>query len=111
MGLSAEEQRTYQVPWDQAFDKVTHALGTVPKMVVKNADRSTGRIQVSKKMSLKSWGENVLVDVFEAGPGQTTVKARSQLKAQLVDWGANKQNLRSVFEAVERALGAPSVAQ
>jgi len=106
MGLSAEEERTYQVPWAQAFDRVAQALGSVPKMVVKSADRVTGRIHVSKKMSLMSWGENILVDVFEAAPGQTTVKAKSQLKAQLVDWGANKKNIAAVFTAVDQALGA-----
>jgi hypothetical protein len=77
-------------------------------MQVRTADPSTGRIEVNKKMGWKSWGENVFVDVFQPAPGQTTVKVRSEVKAQLVDWGVNKQNVQSILTAVSQALGAAS---
>jgi hypothetical protein len=105
MGMSAEGDQTFAVPWEQAYPKVVEAIPTVPKMRVRTADPSTGRIEVNKKMGWKSWGENVFVDVFQPGPGQTTVKVRSEVKAQLVDWGVNKQNVQSILAAVSQALG------
>ena len=110
MGLSAEEQRTYAVPRAQAFDRIVQALQQMPKMRVGSTDPATGHIEGGTKVSWKSWGEKILIDVTEPSPGQTSVTVRSQLKAQLVDWGANKQNLGKVFEAVEQALGTTAQA-
>ena len=105
MGMSAEGEQTFAVPWEQAYPKVVEAIPTVPKMRVRTADPSTGRIEVNKKMGWKSWGENVFVDVFQPGPGQTTVKVRSEVKAQLVDWGVNRANVDAILQAVTDAVG------
>jgi hypothetical protein len=107
MGMSAEGEQTFAVPWEQAYPKVLEAIPTVPKMRVRTADPSTGRIEVNKKISWKSWGEDIFVDVYQPVPGQTTVKVRSEVKAQLVDWGVNKQNVQSILAAVSQAFGAP----
>jgi hypothetical protein len=107
MGLSAEAEQSFAVSWDQAWPSVLQAIPTVPKIQIRTADPSTGRIQVNKKMSWKSWGEVIFVDVYQAAPGQTTVKVRSEVKAQLVDWGVNKQNVLGILAAVAGALGAP----
>jgi hypothetical protein len=64
---------------------------------------------VNKKMGWKSWGEHIFVDVFQPAPGQSTVKVRSEVKAQLVDWGINKKNVQGILEAVARELGVASV--
>lgn len=106
MAMSAEGEQTFSVPWEQAYPAVVQAIPTVPKMSVRTADRSTGRIEVNKKMGWKSWGENIFVDVFQPAQGQTTVKVRSEVKAQLVDWGVNKQNVQSILVAVAQSLGA-----
>jgi hypothetical protein len=111
MAMSAEGEQTFSLPWDRVYPAVIEAIPTVPKMSVKTADQSTGRIQVNKKMGWKSWGEHIFVDVFQPEPGQSTVKVRSEVKAQLVDWGVNKQNVQGILEAVARKLGvapAPS---
>ncbi|HEX2025951.1 MAG TPA: DUF1499 domain-containing protein [Actinomycetota bacterium] len=106
MGLSAEAERTFDVPWDRAYPAVVQAIPTVPKMQVRTADPSTGRIQVSKRMSWKSWGEDIFVDVFQPSEDQTTVKVRSQVKAQLVDWGVNRANVDAILQAVTDAVGS-----
>jgi uncharacterized protein (DUF1499 family) len=110
MGLSAEEERTYPVDRAKAYDGVVQALQQMPKVKVRTADPASGHIEAGTKISLMSWGEKLLVDVFELSPGQTVVKVRSQLKAQLVDWGANKKNVAGVFQAVEQALGTTAQA-
>jgi Protein of unknown function (DUF1499) len=107
MGMSAEGEQTYSVAWEQAYPRVLEAIATVPKMRVRTADPSTGRIEVNKKISWKSWGEDIFVDVYQPAPGQTTVKVRSEVKAQLVDWGVNQQNVQGILEAVARAVGVP----
>jgi hypothetical protein len=107
VGMSAEREHTFEVPWEQAYPKVLEAIPTLPKMDVRSADPGTGRVEVKKKMSWKSWGEDVFVDVFQPSPGRTTVRVRSEVKAQLVDWGVNKQNVDGILGAVSRALESP----
>lgn len=109
MAMSAEGERTFSLPWEQVYPAVLQAIPTVPKMSVRTADQSTGRIQVNKKMGWKSWGEHIFVDVFQPEPGQSTVKVRSEVKARRL--GRQQAERAGILEAVARELGvapAPS---
>lgn len=112
MGMSAEREQVFALPWEQVWQTTLNAIPTVPKMTVGQADPSSGRIQVNKGFSMKSWGEDITVDVFQPTPGQSTVRVHSQVKAQLVDWGVNKANVEAILGAVSQALGvAPQAGQ
>jgi hypothetical protein len=112
MGMSAEREQVFALPWETVWQATLNAIPTVPKMKVGSADPSSGRILVNKGFSMKSWGEDITVDVFQPSPGQSTVRVHSQVKAQLVDWGVNKANVEAIIGAVSGAVGvAPRAEQ
>jgi hypothetical protein len=111
MGMSAQREQAFALPWETVWQATLNAIPTVPKMKVGQADPSTGRILVNKGFSMKSWGEDITVDVFQPSPGQSAVRVHSQVKAQLVDWGVNKANVEAIMGAVAGALGVSPQAE
>ncbi len=105
MGRSYTGERTFSQPKSAVFEAAQRALPTVKKMRIKAADPGAGRIAASKGITFKSWGENVSVLVEEDGPDRCRVTVESRVKAQLMDWGANKQNVESVLNAIALQLG------
>ena len=105
MGRSYEAERSFAQPKTVVFDAAQRAIPTIKGMSVRSADPASGRIAASKGVSLRSWGENVSVVVEDDGPDRSRVKVESRLKAQLMDWGANKQNVESVLNAIALQLG------
>ncbi len=105
MGITNDSAAVYQRNWNEVFQATTTAIPTVKKMKVKTADPNTGRIIAGSGMSMASWGEEVIIDVWEHAPGWAGVRVTSQLKAQLVDWGKNKKNIAKIFDAITGAVG------
>jgi hypothetical protein len=105
MGYSKDGIGVYPRGWQEVFQAAVNVLPTVKKMTLKNVDPASGRIIISSGISLASWGEEILVQVWEPAPGQAAVRVSSQVKAQLVDWGKNRKNVAAVFDALSRALG------
>ncbi|MDQ4004871.1 MAG: hypothetical protein M3135_01025 [Actinomycetota bacterium] len=107
MGITNDSAAVYQRNWYEEFQATTNAVPSVKKMKVKTADPNTGRIIAGSGMSMASWGEEVIIDVWEHAPGWAGVRVTSQLKAQLVDWGKNKKNIAKIFDAITGAVGVP----
>ncbi len=105
MGISNDGQAVYQRNWYDVFQAATAAVPNIKKMKVKTADPNTGRIVAGSGMTMASWGEEVIIDVWEHAPGWAGVRVTSQLKAQLVDWGKNKKNIAKVFDAISAQVG------
>ena len=105
MARGYQDVRTFAQPKQIVFDAAQRAIPTVGKMRVRNVDPANGRIDVTKGVSLKSWGESITVDVQEAGPNESTVRVGSRVRAQLVDWGVNKQKVDTVLNAISLQLG------
>ena len=105
MGISNDGTAVYQRNWYEVFQAVTNAIPNMRKMKLKSTDPSTGQIIASTGMSMASWGEDVVINVWEHAPGWAGVKVGSHLKAQLVDWGRNKKNVAAIFDAITAAVG------
>ena len=105
MGFSNDGVGVYPRNWFEVFQTTVNVLPTIKKMKVKSADQNTGRIVAGSGMSMASWGEELIIEVWEPSPGQAGVRVTSRLKAQLVDWGKNKKNIAAVFNAISGALG------
>lgn len=69
----------------------------------KTADWSSGYIVVSTGASLRSWGEQIEIQVSEA-EGSTEVSITSSPQAQLIDWGKSRENIDRLFTAIEKYL-------
>jgi Protein of unknown function (DUF1499) len=107
MALSHEAEAVFPQPRDRVYEAVVQAVEGLPKMKAREGDPVRGRLEVSKTVSWKSWGEKITVDLSEPSPGQTRMKVRSRLRAQLVDWGVNRQNVAAIIDATTQRLGAP----
>jgi hypothetical protein len=107
MALSHEAEAVFPQPRERVYDAVVAAIEGSPKLKVRSADPVQGHLDVSKSISWKSWGERITVDLAEASPGQTRMRIRSAVRAQLVDWGVNRQNVEAIIEATTQQLGAP----
>ncbi|HWC32889.1 MAG TPA: hypothetical protein VG709_07155 [Actinomycetota bacterium] len=105
MGRTYEEERTFAHPKTTVFDAAQRAIPTIKRMRVKQADAASGRLVVTKGMTLKSWGEDVSIVVEDDGPDGSRVRVASRVKAQLMDWGTNRQNVESVLDAIALQLG------
>ena len=108
MGIENDGTAVYQRSWAEVFQAAQQTLPTIKKMKIKSADPATGRIEASSGMSMASWGENVIIEVWEHAPGWSGVRVTSGVKAQLADWGKNKKNIAKVFDALSAALGTPA---
>ena len=65
---------------------------------------SQGKFVARNSANLRSWGEEIAVEVYYDG----TVTARSKclLVTQCFDWGKNRRNVKAFFDEVSRAVSA-----
>ena len=78
-------------------------------------DPSGGWITFNTGLSWSSWsGQDVTVQVADAGNGQTHVTAggkiarRGLASAQLISWGEKGRLVKSLLAGLDAALGAPA---
>ena len=104
MGIKNDSGAMFPKNWLEVYETAINVLPTLPKTKVKSADQSNGRIIAKKGMSLRSWGEEVVVEVWEVSPKMAGVRVTSRVNAQLMDWGKNKQNVAEILDALAAAL-------
>jgi hypothetical protein len=107
MAMSHESEAVFPQPRDRVYRALTEAIEEMPKLKVRDADPVRGHLDVAKAVSWRSWGEKITVDLSEPTAGQTRMKVRSAVRAQLVDWGVNRQNVETIIGATTQRLGAP----
>ncbi len=59
-------------------------------------------LRASSGMTLRSWGEEITVEVFEDGYGGSIVvgESKASLPTTIVDYGRNKENLERIFQVL-----------
>jgi hypothetical protein len=80
-------------------------VGVLPSigMRVVGADAAAGTVTAKTAVTFYQWGENVVVRLWEAGPGHTGLSVTSSLKFGFADpFGFNQRNV----DRVVLALGA-----
>jgi hypothetical protein len=100
--LSPRQERLVPVPGGPGLpDRVVSALRSLPADVTA-ADAATGRFVARRRVSWKSWGEEVVVQLTgDPAHPTATVASRPVLGTTLVDYGRGHRNV----EHVVRALG------
>ena len=94
--------------WADVYRAALGAIPTIPKMRVKSADQGSGRIIAKKGMTMRSWGEEIVVDVWEISPGKAGVRVNSRDKVELIDWRQNEQNVALILDVIAGALKTPA---
>ena len=79
------------------------------QMSISAADPATGAIEASTGTTMRSWGEDLSIQVTAGEPGKVGVTITSKVKLQLVDWGKNKKNIDALFGSIDAVLrGGPA---
>lgn len=100
MGASYEETLTIPVIADAVWDRVVQALNQLPGVVEVWEDQ--GALIAAVDKTWKSWGENITVRVFPEAEG-SSVQIRSEClyPKQIVAWGKNKTNVKTLKAGLE----------
>jgi hypothetical protein len=88
------------------FDAFAAAVAAL-RARVERQDRDAGLLEARTRMGMRSWGERLTVEVTRGSGGRTHVAVSSKLRAQLVDWGKNRENVDRIMRAASAALPAP----
>ena len=100
MPQTYEQVEEFPFPWERVFHAAQVAIPRLPRMVVRAADRTTGRVVASKGMSLVAWGETIIVDVGYRDLDRTAVRVWTETNS----WWAPLAVLRSTVEGILRTM-------
>lgn len=106
MAMSRTRSERLNAPADRVWAAVPEAARRVGMSVA--FEPASGVFRISTRMSVFSWGENLLAFVRPAGD-QTDLEITSSLKFGLADWGRNNKNLDRLFAEVRTMLAAVPV--
>ena len=95
---AAEETVTLQQPVAEAYQRCLNATEALPGSKVKSADEASNRIELKSKMSMKSWGEKVTLELSPEGKATTLVHVTSKpsVPITMADYGKNQANVNDV---------------
>ncbi|MFW6248377.1 MAG: hypothetical protein ACOC4J_01245 [Bacteroidota bacterium] len=95
-------EKTYDIPKKLMFEKIIEVLKYSEfELVETNKDRF--EILAITKISLKSWGENIYIDL-DANGNETIMKFCSVTIFQIYDWGKSEKNYKDLCEQIESSL-------
>ena len=92
-------------PLDAIYEICLGAAEAVPHAYLKDANEDNRTITLKVPMSVKSWGERVVLQMNEVGPSATSVEVMSKASFPLTftDYGKNAQNVQRIVDWLARA--------
>lgn len=105
MTASFEARKQFTNNYDQIFQRCQEAVHHC-HFRLRRADPSSGRIEAKVGMGLRSWGENIIIEVDREGG----VLARSEcsVPTQSIAWGKNEHNVNHFFDRLSVLLNQPA---
>jgi hypothetical protein len=100
MAISRTQTTEVALPLAETYQKCLNAAGAIPRASLKDAKEDVGRITLKVPISLKSWGERIVLQLHEATPSATSVEVTSKawFPLTLADYGKNAQNVQQVVD-------------
>lgn len=95
----ASESYSFDGPFNQVFMVATQAIEDCGWEIT-GKDQETGVIIAKTGMSLRSWGEKIVIE-FSIKEGKTLMNISSEPTSQLLDWGKSSENLKKLIEKLE----------
>ena len=100
---------------DDVFKAIVEVASKVKGLEVDKYDELSGHILIKERLSLWSWGQNILITVTEIVPGCTRVEIASTSKIRTLVFGRtrkNRANIEKIIEGTSRILSnKPPVTQ
>ncbi|HEV2068180.1 MAG TPA: hypothetical protein VGR26_00130 [Acidimicrobiales bacterium] len=103
--VDAERTAALAVPLERAFDCVLAAVSMIPRSRITRADREMGVVEARVRMTWRSWGERILIELQPTGSSGTSVVVRSVpvLGLTIADYGKNRENVDAVVARLRAA--------
>ncbi len=97
------DQAQYEgIPLEDVFSACKRAVGHL-HWDIESSSASEGFIQAKTPASLRSWGETIMISVWER-EGSIAVKVESKPTAQIFDWGKGEENIERFFDELDDIL-------
>ena len=100
-----------EYPYSQktVFDALMAASKKIDGLELDSADEVSGRVTLKAGVSLRSWGENIPVQLVSVTPVRTRMQIMSTPKTGVMfggamDLGKNRQNIEKIIKAVSDEL-------
>jgi hypothetical protein len=87
-----------QQPIEQVYERALSAADAFKKARLKESDEAARRVELKVGMTMKSWGERVVVELTADDESTTTaqVSSRASVGTTMVDYGKNHDNVERV---------------
>ena len=89
---------------DNTFKALLTALENSQQFNVKDSNVTAGTISISTGISMKSWGENLLLTISPTSNGFSELSISSMSKFGLADWGKNQDNIHLILTLLHAEL-------
>jgi hypothetical protein len=88
------------LPLEDAYAECLQSADAFEFARVERTDAAHGIVELKTAMSLKSWGERVIIELEEIDARTTSIEitSRSRLRYTLADYGKNAENVQRVAE-------------
>ncbi len=93
--------RIYEHSLNEVFEATVKALKTCGFEIT---EKTTHTIKASSGISLRSWGENIKVNLSSTSKG-IEVRATSEPATQLFDLGKSEENVSRLLSELDKQLG------
>lgn len=103
---SQAQSLLYNYPAGLLFQAMCAAVQTVSGFRVVMANPQTLSIQISKSMSLLTWGEDIYVQFVPVNQSQTNLQivSKSKLGTEIAANSKNRKNIEALLQALQTQL-------
>ena len=100
--FSNHRSKIYQFTFNRIFKAANDALLDNGFKIIES-DINKGIIKAKAPLSLKAWGENIEVQIYQLDIG-IDVHISSVAHHQVIDWGKSKENVSDFFKMLDNRL-------
>ncbi len=100
MAISRTQTVEVELPIAETYKRCLHAADALHRASLKEAKEDAGMITLKVPVSVKSWGERVVLQLHEDGPSSTSVEVTSRPAVGMTraDYGKNARNVQEVVD-------------
>lgn len=95
-------EKSYDIPKELMFEKIIEVINHSDFKLVET-DENKFEILAISKITFKSWGENLYINIETKG-NETIMKFCSSTLFQMYSWGKNEKNYDDLLNEIESSL-------
>jgi hypothetical protein len=101
-GDRTPSENIVNAPIDTVWQKTLEILPQ-ERIRLRDVDKANYYISADKQITIWSWGDNIVIRLFQRGENQTVVHFESGAKAQLIGWGHQERMVKDIFNKIKIA--------